>query len=722
MSISVNSVLEPITEFSVLSTMARVIHLDEVHDVVIVMELIDPPGKPIGIGFEALRLSLESGDTKPVAVEVPEFLLVLEDDLDEKTKRDRDEKWAVIAPLLDPVYPGQIFVHGEMGRLVGNRATELGMQRKTIYRLLYRYWFYGQVRNALLKNYSAVGVANRNYTSDKRPGRKPRFQGVLVPASKLLSAVDKRCIRISYGLYAKSKTSTIRSAYDKMLKKFYSVKDLSRNSENRIRLLPQSEIPTFDQFDYWGKIFFDPIETDRGRKGTTKWLKDCRPLSGTVRDWLRGPCHQFEIDATIADIYLVNSYSRRMLIGRPVVYIVVDSYSGMIVGLYVGLEGPSWNGARQALFNAFTSKVDFCAQYGVEIAAQDWDCHHLPHQIYSDRGEMLSLASEGLARGLSIEMGTAPPYRPDWKPMVESRFGILNDLTGIRWLPGGVAAREKERGERDYRLDATLNLKEFTQIVIECVLHYNRYHRQPDRLTQSMMNDGVEPTPMGIWNWASENGVIQPNNRPDELIYLHLLPRERATVQKGGVLFRGMYYVCEFAIKENWFAKARRNGVWSIDCRFDPNSAAHIWIQGENKQFLRCDLRRSDAKYASYRSDEIYDLLEAYRQSPPAHKRAELESRVDLVGTVEQIISAAQAERKFEPPAPSKAEAVGNIRENRSQELQLERENATVPDGVRAEPVQLAAEGPTIGHDSYAGPRSAQVIDLLKRLRPGQQQ
>ncbi|EIE42671.1 Tn7-like transposition protein B [Pseudomonas aeruginosa PADK2_CF510] len=313
--------------------------------------------------------------------------------------------------------------------------------------------------------------------------------------------------------------------------------------------------------------------------GLTKWLKDCRPLSGTVRDWLRGPCHQFEIDATIADIYLVNSYSRRMLIGRPVVYIVVDSFSGMIVGLYVGLEGPSWNGARQALFNAFTSKVEFCAQNGVDITPEDWDCRHLPHQIYADRGEMLGAAAEGLASGLGIDMGTAPPYRPDWKPMVESRFGILNDLTGIRWLPGGVAAREKERGERDYRLDATLNLKEFTQVLIECILHYNRFHRQPDRLTQAMMNDGVEPTPMGIWRWALENDLIQPNKRPDELIYLNLLPRERATVQKGGVLFRGMHYLCEMAIEKNWFAKARRNGVWAIDCWFDPNSAAHIWIR-----------------------------------------------------------------------------------------------------------------------------------------------
>ncbi|WP_243055069.1 Mu transposase C-terminal domain-containing protein [Pseudomonas sp. BP01] len=722
MIISVNDVLEPVTELSALSTMVRVLHIDEARDVVMVIDLIEPPGRPNPVGLEELQLSLGSGDTKPVTLSVPEFLLVLEDDLEASAKRDRDDKWAVIAPLLDPAYPGQIFVRGEMGRLVGNRAAELGMQRKTIYRLLYRYWFYGQVRNALLKNYSAVGVENRNYKPESRPGRKPKFQGVLVSPAKLLSVADKRCIRVGYALYTKNKTSTVRSAYDKMLSRFYSVKELAKNPENRVRLLPQSEIPTFRQFDYWGKQFFDVIETDRGRKGMIKWLKDCRPLSGTVRDWLRGPCHQFEIDATIADIYLVNSYSRRMLIGRPVLYIVVDSFSGMIVGLYVGLEGPSWNGARQALFNAFTPKVDFCAQNGVEITPEDWDCHHLPHQIYADRGEMLSLAAEGLATGLGIEMGTAPPYRPDWKPMVESRFGILNDLTGIRWLPGGVAAREKERGDRDYRLDATLNVKEFTQIIIESVLHYNRYHRQPERLTQAMMNDGVEPTPMGIWNWASENDLIQPNNRPEELIYLHLLPRERATVQKSGVLFRGMHYVCELAIQENWFAKSRRNGVWSIECRFDPNSAAHIWIQDENKQFVRCDLRRSDAKYASYRSDEVYDLLEAYRQSPPAHKRAELESRVDLVDTVEQIITNAKAERKLEPPPSSKAEAVANIRENRTEERLQERENATVPVGVRAEPVQSATDPSTVTHDSYAGPRSAQVIDLLKRLRPGQSQ
>ncbi|MBN7735495.1 Mu transposase C-terminal domain-containing protein, partial [Klebsiella pneumoniae] len=115
------------------------------------------------------------------------------------------------------------------------------------------------------------------------------------------------------------------------------------------------------------------------------------------------------------------------------------------------------------------------------------------------------------------------------------------------------------------------------------------------------MNECVEPTPNGIRNWACENDLIESNKRPDELVYLHLLPRERATVQKGGVMFRGMHYVCDMAIEKDWFAKARKGGVWSIECWFDPNSAAHIWIQGEAKQFIRCDLRRSDAGYANYR-------------------------------------------------------------------------------------------------------------------------
>lgn len=99
MSISINDVFEPVPELSVLSTMVRAIHIDEAHDAVMVIDLIEPPGKPYPVGLEELQLSLAAGDTKPVTLSVPEFLLVLEEDLDDSAKRDRDDKWAVIGKV-----------------------------------------------------------------------------------------------------------------------------------------------------------------------------------------------------------------------------------------------------------------------------------------------------------------------------------------------------------------------------------------------------------------------------------------------------------------------------------------------------------------------------------------------------------------------------------------------------------------------------------------------
>ena len=84
---------------------------------------------------------------------------------------------------------------------------------------------------------------------------------------------------------------------------------------------------------------------------------------------MTGPGDRFQIDATSADIYLVSRFNRHRIVGRPTIYVVVDVFSGMIVGLYVGFEYPSWLGAMMALVNAATDKVDWCRQYGVETTA-----------------------------------------------------------------------------------------------------------------------------------------------------------------------------------------------------------------------------------------------------------------------------------------------------------------------------------------------------------------
>lgn len=126
MSFFVNDVFEPVTDLSVIASIVRLIHLDETHDLAVVIDLADPPRQPYAVGLEELHRSLASGHTKPVTVATPEFMLVLEDQLDETAKQGRDEKWAIIAPLLDPNYPGRIFARGGIRSVGQHKSIRVG--------------------------------------------------------------------------------------------------------------------------------------------------------------------------------------------------------------------------------------------------------------------------------------------------------------------------------------------------------------------------------------------------------------------------------------------------------------------------------------------------------------------------------------------------------------------------------------------------------------------
>lgn len=58
---------------------------------------------------------------------------------------------------------------------------------------------------------------------------------------------------------------------------------------------------------------------------------------------------------TIGDVYLRSSIDPNWIIGRPIVYVIVDVFSTAVVGFYVCLTGPSWDTAQVAIFNAVAS-------------------------------------------------------------------------------------------------------------------------------------------------------------------------------------------------------------------------------------------------------------------------------------------------------------------------------------------------------------------------------
>ena len=116
----------------------------------------------------------------------------------------------------------------------------------------------------------------------------------------------------------------------------------------------------------------------------------------------------------------------------------------IITRLYVGLEGPSWIGASMAIANSASDKVKFCNEYEVEIKEGGMVYHHLPQAILADRGEMLSDNAESLIMNLGITIKNTPPYRADWKSLIERYFKLTNERTKA-FLPGAINPDFRER-------------------------------------------------------------------------------------------------------------------------------------------------------------------------------------------------------------------------------------------------------------------------------------
>lgn len=164
------------------------------------------------------------------------------------------------------------------------------------------------------------------------------------------------------------------------------------DSKGRPARVPRDEyaatgVPTLRQFKHAYHSSADLIEFRRERD-PRRFALNYRPLTGSATAETWGPGSRFLIDATMADIYLVSRDDRSRIVGRPVIYVVIDVWSRLIVGLYVAIEDASWTSAMMALANAACSKVAFCLEHGVEIDEAEWPAANIGARLLSDHGEV----------------------------------------------------------------------------------------------------------------------------------------------------------------------------------------------------------------------------------------------------------------------------------------------------------------------------------------------
>jgi len=721
MNLWVNMLIEWQTE-GVPHSIDRVLWIDPMTSQVVTIRIDEERALPVWRSVAELQAALAAKKARVLEFDPQTHLFRPEAALSEEERQRRDARWAFIAPLVEG-NGREIFDPDQRGPLIAASSARTGRAKRLIYRDLRRYWQGGQTKNALLPHFEHCGGKGKERTNGGpkrgRPSAVARARGQ--SAGVNVDATMREAFRRGIQLFYENRTRRpLTDAYQLTLEKFFHKGYELREGVLTPILPPAEELPTFDQFRYWYEKERDPMQALAAREGQRRFETHHRAVLGDSTQMAFGPGSVYQIDATPGDIYLVSSLDPSRIIGKPVIYVVIDVFSRLIAGIGVHLEGPSWLGAMLALENATRDKMAFCAEYGIAITAAEWPSQHLPEAILADRGELEGYNADNLVNALGIRVSNTAPYRADWKGIVERNFRLSNDRL-IHWLPGAVY-RARERGEADYRLDACLTLHQFRQLMIHCVLHHNNEHRMDwYRQDEFMIGDQVDPYPLDLWKWGVQNRVGHLRVMAADIVRLNLLPTKEASITRQGILFQGLHYTCERALREQWFVRARERGSWRLPVAYDPRRLDVIYLRLEQgRQIEPCSLHGSDQTFQGQDWHDLLDYLALRQQAAASARTRQQQADAKLHAHIEQIVRPAQEQAAKARQTQSKRARLRDIQGNRKAERERERQSGAwqlAPDASSLPRDEPTHESIPRAQDTPGYVPPARPTDKLRQLR-----
>src|ERR1051326_781013 len=401
----------------------RILFIDETGTDVATIDVDEKKTKPRWYKYSDITAALVSAEACVLLEDHKAPLPLTVSDLakpeNRKIKRIRDRRWEVIAPLVTGENAVKLlFTHERAGLIAerskvrfahGKAGEEIAYSRKSIYAFIRLWWQGGQVQNALLGRYVNCGAQGKaRVQRDKKLGRPSRISAITQQTTGVvLTPFWMNIIRLGILLFfSNQKIKDLQTAYRNTLRHFCPKgKIRNKNGEWEIEVpdYTRGEVFTPIQFKYHARKHVEQHLQEFFRKkfGQRKYNLRFRELKGNSTHEASYPGARYQIDATIADIYLVSRLNRLHLVGRPVIVVVIDVFSRMIVGVCVRFEREGWQVISLALKNATEDEVAFCKNYGVQITEKDWPPLGLPGSLTGDRGPMKGYNADNLVTGLN---------------------------------------------------------------------------------------------------------------------------------------------------------------------------------------------------------------------------------------------------------------------------------------------------------------------------------
>ncbi|MFT0692810.1 transposase [Acinetobacter bereziniae] len=570
----------------------------------------------------------------------------------------RDQNYELIKPLINHEL---FYIPKERGRIIESLVSQHRVTKQTLYRLARRYWQRGQTSNALLPDYkNSGGKGQKRIPKEKKLGRPKVYsseQGVNVTED-----IEKLFRRAITKYFLKEKKHSIPYVY----RKFQTI------YKNLYPTVTEAEIPTIWQFKYFYEREFKKIESIKARINKANYRKDYRPLHSTATSQALGPGSRYEIDATIADIYLVSNSNHESIVGRPTIYFVIDVFSRLVAGFYIGFESPSYLAAIQALNMAMTDKVKFCAQYEIDIRSEDWPAIGLPDALLADRGELLGHQIEALEKTFAVRIENAPARRGDAKGIVEQAFRTKQAY--FKHEGQGIVEDTiiKKKGGKDYRLEASINIHQFTEVILACVLCHNQYLISKTYDRGHDFPDDLPAIPLQLWNWGVQNRTGKLKTVSRDALHIALLPRTEITISDLGLKAFGLFYLADEVTELGWLN--RQSSITrpkKLYAAYDPYSVNQIYIFPDTNS-LTYWIGQLSPRSREFQDCTLWEVKEKRKIQKTNLVPHELEATKKL-RELEEFISNKLNIKNSQPTQKRPSQRISEIRENKGHEKTAER-------------------------------------------------
>ncbi|MGI2171084.1 Mu transposase C-terminal domain-containing protein [Shewanella sp. MF05960] len=184
-----------------------------------------------------------------------------------------------------------------------------------------------------------------------------------------------------------------------------------------------------------------------------------------------------EIDHTPLDLILLDD-ELSIPLGRPYLTLIVDVFSGCVLGFHLSYRSPSYVSAAKAIVHAIKPK----SFEGLDIKLQnDWPCFGKFENLVVDNGaEFWSKSLEHACKETGINIQYNPVRKPWLKPFVERFFGMINECF-LTELPGktfsNILAKEDYKPEKDAIMRFSVFVEEFHRWIMD-VYHQDSNSRE----------------------------------------------------------------------------------------------------------------------------------------------------------------------------------------------------------------------------------------------------